>query len=140
MSEAYDQAVEQTRSAVASMGCAQLTTAEAVDSWAAGRPAVSIVFFNSLCGCAGASARPALALVLAEERMEVVTVFAGVDREATQRMRERFSAFPPSSPSFLLVRNGEGVELFERERIVGRQPADVARDLLERIRANLQED
>lgn len=134
MSEAYDEALERSRSAVASMGCVQLTTPEAVDSWFEGHSGFSIVFFNSLCGCVGASARPALAQVLEEESCEVVTVFAGVDREATQRMRERFS-FPPSSPSFLFVRDGVGLELFERERIVGRQPDDVARELLESVRS-----
>lgn len=130
----YDDLIAQTRSDVESLGCTQLETPEAVDAWKAGSSGLAIVFFNSLCGCAGASARPGLRIALESERPdELVTVFAGTDREATARMREIFSGFPPSSPSFLFVKDGEAVELFERERILGRQPADVGSDLVERI-------
>lgn len=130
----YDGMVSDARAQVESIGCTQLETPEAVDAWKEKTKGLSIVFFNSLCGCAGASARPGLRIALESERPdELVTVFAGTDREATERMRAIFSAFPPSSPSFLFVRDGEAVELFERERILGRQPADVGSDLVERI-------
>ena len=135
--DSYEERIADVRSQVIGLGCGELRTPEAVDAWIDTHSGLGIVFFNSMCGCAGASARPALKIALASEELDsLVTVFAGTDREATARMRERFSSFPPSSPSFLFVRDGGAVELFERERIVGRQPADVASDLIDRIRAN----
>lgn len=132
----YDDLVAETRAEVEAIGCRQLRTPDDVDAWIDGHEGLSIVFFNSLCGCTSASARPGLRIALAEEPFDVVTVFAGTDKEATARMRERFSEYPPSSPSFLLVKDGAALELFERERIKGRQPKDVAADLVARIRAH----
>jgi putative YphP/YqiW family bacilliredoxin len=133
--------ISKTREQIASIGCTQLTTPEAVDAWIDGQSGLSIVFFNSLCGCTSASARPGLSFALEAERPDsLVTVFAGVDREATQRMRERFLSFPPSSPSFLFVKDGHGVELYERERIIGRQPSDVGSAIAERIRFHRSSD
>ena len=130
----YESVVNGVREQVRGIGCEELTTPEAVDSWIDSQSGLGIVFFNSMCGCAGASARPGLEIALSSERPDsLVTVFAGTDHEATARMRERFSSFPPSSPSFLFVKDGVAVELFERERIIGRQPADVGSDVVERI-------
>lgn len=130
----YDDLVAETRAEVAAIGCRQLRTPEEVDAWLDSHEGLSVVFFNSLCGCTMASARPALKLALDAESFDVVTVFAGVDKEATERLRDRTAEFPPSSPSFLFVKDGAAVELFERESIKGRQPKDVAEELVERVR------
>ena len=47
------------------------------------------------------------------------TVFAGQDREATDRARSYFTGYAPSSPSIALFKDGELVE-----RAVGMMPKD----------------
>ena len=94
-----------------------------------------LVVVNSVCGCAAGMARPAIAMALESAREhktvpdKMITVFAGNDREATQRAREYFAGFRPSSPSIALMRDGEVVKMIERWQIEGRQPHDIAADL-----------
>ena len=60
----------------------------------------------------------------------VVTVFAGVDLEATARARQYFSDYAPSSPSLALFSDGEVVHFVHRHQIEGRGPQDIAKDLV----------
>ena len=60
----------------------------------------------------------------------MITVFAGNDREATQRAREYFVGFRPSSPSIALMKDGQVVKMFERWQIEGRQAHDIASELV----------
>ena len=46
-----------------------------------------------------------------------VTVFAGVDIEATKKAREYLLPYPPSSPSIALFKDGELVHMIERHVI-----------------------
>jgi putative YphP/YqiW family bacilliredoxin len=91
----------------------------------------TLVVVNSVCGCAARNARPAVAMALQHERLpsRTATVFAGQDVEATARAREFFHGYPPSSPSFALVRDGEVVYMMERHRIEGRDADQIAADL-----------
>jgi putative YphP/YqiW family bacilliredoxin len=86
---------------------------------------------NSVCGCAAAKARPGIAMALqhAHRPDQVATVFAGADIEATDRAREYFSGFPPSSPSIGLLRDGKLLYMIERRDIETR-PAEAIADLL----------
>jgi putative YphP/YqiW family bacilliredoxin len=59
----------------------------------------------------------------------MITVFAGNDRDATQRARDYFTGYRPSSPSIALIRDGEVVKMFERYQIEGRQAHDIAAEL-----------
>ena len=59
----------------------------------------------------------------------MVTVFAGQDKEATERAREYFSEYPPSSPAFAFFKDGEIKAMIPRHRIEGRTKAEVAEDL-----------
>lgn len=81
------------------------------------------VFFviNSVCGCAAGSARPAAILATENEKQPNVlaTVFAGVDREAVDRLRKYCLPFPPSSPSMALFKDGKLVHFIERHHIEG---------------------
>ena len=128
--DAYQELIDDTRSHVEEIGCTQLRSVDDVDAWLDDQSGRAIVFFNSMCGCAGASARPGLELAKDRLEAELVTLFAGIDREATARMRERTADFPPSSPAFLVFKDGSPVGLFERERILGQDPRDVADQLV----------
>ena len=81
---------------------------------------------NSVCGCAAANARPGVRMSLANDKTpaQLITVFAGVDKEATAEARGLMVPFPPSSPSIALFNDGELVHMLERHHIEGR-PADI---------------
>jgi len=81
---------------------------------------------NSVCGCAAANARPGARMSLQNTNKpdNLVTVFAGVDREAVDAARTAMVPFPPSSPSMALFKDGELVHMLERHHIEGR-PADM---------------
>ena len=61
----------------------------------------TLVVVNSICGCAAANARPGVIKSLSNEKTpdQLATVFAGVDKEATDAARSKMIPFPPSSPS-----------------------------------------
>lgn len=92
----------------------------------------TLVVVNSVCGCAAANARPAVRMSLGQDKTpdRLYTVFAGVDREATDAARARMIPFPPSSPSIALFKDGELVHMIERHHIEGR-PADMIADNLQ---------
>lgn len=92
----------------------------------------TLVFINSICGCAAGSARPGVVRSLNFENRpdQLATVFAGVDNEATQKAREFMAPFPPSSPSIALFRDGELVHMVERHQIEGKAPNMIATDLV----------
>lgn len=106
------------RDELARLGFEALQTPEAVDE-AAARPGTTLIVVNSVCGCAAGKARPGIALSLrAGARPEHLgTVFAGGDLEATQRARELFAPYPPSSPSIALLKDGKLVYMMERREI-----------------------
>lgn len=119
------------RGEMVQMGARELTTVTEVDETLGDQRGTTLVFINSVCGCAAGNARPALRLALAHpvKPQEVVTVFAGQDLEATARARQYFSEYAPSSPSVALVRDGEVVHFVHRHQIEGRSPHDVAANL-----------
>jgi putative YphP/YqiW family bacilliredoxin len=91
-----------------------------------------LMVINSVCGCAAGNARPGLKIALegSEHKPDkLVTVFAGQDKEATQRAREYFSEYPPSSPAFAYFVDGEIKAMIPRHRIEGRSREEVAQDL-----------
>jgi putative YphP/YqiW family bacilliredoxin len=105
-----------------SVGFQQLHTDEEVDQFMANQKGTALVVINSVCGCAAGTCRPGakLSLEMSEVKPnQLVTVFAGVDTEATQRMRE-YIPLPPSSPSIALFKDGELVHFVERHHIEGR--------------------
>lgn len=122
--------IQPMRDEVTSIGVRELLTAQDVDEHLAGEGTI-MVFVNSVCGCAAGAARPGLRLALQSEIRpdKVVSVFAGQDRAATARAREYFPGYPPSSPSFALLRNGKLVQMIERHHIEGRTPQMIADDL-----------
>ncbi|UOY93922.1 BrxA/BrxB family bacilliredoxin [Ectobacillus sp. JY-23] len=122
--------VQQARQEIAAAGYTQLTTPEEVDD-AFKRPGVTLVMINSVCGCAGGVARPAAAHSVHYDKRpdHFVTVFAGQDKEATQHAREYFEGYPPSSPSFALLKDGKILTMVERHEIEGHSPMQVVEKL-----------
>ena len=92
----------------------------------------TLVVVNSVCGCAAANARPAVAMSLNASTVpdRAVTVFAGQDLEATARMREHLAGIPPSSPFMALLKDGDPVYIIERRHIEGRSASAIAADLV----------
>lgn len=130
----YDERmVAPMRQELTRIGFQELRTPEQVDSALKDAPGTTLVVVNSICGCAARNARPAVTMALkAEAKPEkLATVFAGQDVEATQRAREYFTGYPPSSPSIGLLRDGQLVYMMERWQIEGRPAQDIAEDLVE---------
>jgi putative YphP/YqiW family bacilliredoxin len=90
-----------------------------------------LLMINSVCGCAAANARPAvIASAKSEKRPDkMVTVFAGVDKNAVDKAREYTFPFPPSSPSIALFKDGKLVHFIERHQIEGRPAQLIANNL-----------
>ncbi len=107
-------------------GFRALTTPEEVDEVLGAKEGTVLLVINSVCGCAAANARPGALQSLQHDKKPdtLVTVFAGVDREATARAREYLVPYPPSSPSIALFKDGKLVHFLERHHIEGR-PAEV---------------
>ena len=91
----------------------------------------SVIMVNSVCGCAAANARPGIIMSLNNEKTpkNLYTVFAGVDRDATNSARELMFPFPPSSPCIALFKNGELVHMLERHHIEGREAGLISENL-----------
>lgn len=116
------------RAEVKAMGLIEATTPAEVEAVLA-KPGPTLVYVNSVCGCAAGGARPGLTKALAESARkpaQCLTVFAGVDREATQAARAHFAEYPPSSPSAALLKDGEVVWMLHRHQIEGRHPQQIA--------------
>lgn len=91
------------------------------------RNGTTLVMINSICGCAGGVARPAAANAIHYDKRpdHLVTIFAGQDREATEKARTYFEGYPPSSPSFAFLKDGKIVTMIERHDIEGFTAMDV---------------
>ena len=127
----YDpQLVQPFRDELTSLGVEPLLTADAVDE-AVRKPGTTLVFVNSVCGCAAGSARPGFRLSLMNEKKpdHMVTVFAGMEQEATARAREYFAPYRPSSPQIALLKDGQLLKMIQRQDIEGKQPEDLAKTL-----------
>ena len=111
-------------------GVQELRTAADVDR-AAAQPGTTMIVVNSVCGCAAGRMRPAVraALQHASKPDHIYTVFAGQDRDATDRARSYFTGYPPSSPSIGILRDGKLVYMMQRSQIETREAPAIASDL-----------
>jgi putative YphP/YqiW family bacilliredoxin len=112
--------VRQARQEIVAAGYNELKTPEEVEA-ALTKKGTTLVMINSVCGCAGGVARPAAAHALHYDKRpdQLVTVFAGQDKEATEKARSYFTGFPPSSPSFALLKDGKICTMVQRHDIEG---------------------
>lgn len=122
--------VRQAREEIVSAGYEELKSPEEVND-ALSKKGTTLVMINSVCGCAGGVARPAAAHALHYDKRpdHLVTVFAGQDKEATEKARSYFTGFPPSSPSFALLKDGKICTMIERHQIEGNDPMTVVTKL-----------
>lgn len=113
------------------LGIKELTTAEEVEAFFTESSDSALVVINSVCGCSAGAARPALKLALqsGKQPARLVSVFAGQDTEATAKMREYITGFPPSSPMFALFVENKPAFAVERHQIEQRGPEEIAADL-----------
>lgn len=123
--------VQPMRQELTRLGFEELKTPAEVDA-AMARAGTQLVVVNSVCGCAAGKARPGVALALTQDARpeHLVTVFAGMEIEATDRARSYFAPYPPSSPQIALFRDGKLVHMLERRNIEGRMAEEIARDLV----------
>jgi len=119
------------RGEMTEMGARELRTSAAVDDVVKNSSGVVMMVVNSVCGCAAGKARPGIAKALQHQnRPDVVaTVFAGADIEATDRARQYFTGYAPSSPSIGLLRDGKLVYMMERSQIETRNAEMIADEL-----------
>jgi|TARA_B110000046_G_scaffold32083_1_gene34239 putative YphP/YqiW family bacilliredoxin len=122
--------VKPMREDLTKVGFTELFNADEVNNTLS-KPGTTLVVVNSVCGCAAANARPAAAMSIQNDKKpdHIVTVFAGVDREAVDAARAHMIPFPPSSPCMALFKDGELVHMLERHHIEGR-PAEMIADNL----------
>ena len=113
------------------LGIQELRTPAEVDRAVANQPGTTMVVVNSICGCAAGRMRPAVraALQHSSRPEKLFSVFAGQDKEATDRARSYFAGYPPSSPSIALLRDGKVVHMMQRSDIEHREAADIANEL-----------
>ncbi len=113
--------VEPMENDLVSHGFKALRTSVDVDT-EIGKEGTTLVMVNSVCGCAAGSARPGAVISLENEKVpqNLVTVFAGVDREAVEQARNYMLPYPPSSPCIALFKDGKLVHMVERHHIEGR--------------------
>lgn len=122
--------VKPMRAELTDAGFQDLYSAETVEQ-AISQTGTTLVVVNSVCGCAARNARPGAKMSLdnAKKPSNLVTVFAGVDKEAVDKAREHMFPFPPSSPCMALFKNGELVHMLERHHIEGRPAELIAENL-----------
>ncbi|MCB0322218.1 MAG: BrxA/BrxB family bacilliredoxin [Bdellovibrionales bacterium] len=123
--------VQPMREELTRLGIQELTTAASVDEVLGDATGTVLVVVNSVCGCAAGAARPGVALALqhSSRPQKLTTVFAGQDKEATERARSYFVGYPPSSPSVALLKDGEVVHMVHRHDIEGKSPEQIAAQL-----------
>jgi putative YphP/YqiW family bacilliredoxin len=126
-----EQLVAPMRSELTNSGFRELKTPAEVDAVMSEQEGTTLVIVNSVCGCAAGSARPGVVHALQNPTLpdRMVTVFAGMDVEATKKAREYMLPYPPSSPSIALFKDGKLVHMIERHHIEGRPAVMIAENL-----------
>lgn len=121
------------------LGARELRTPEEVDAFLDNaRTGTAMIVVNSVCGCSAGSMRPGLiqALEQGPRPQAFGCVFAGADVEATERARQLFRPYPPSSPAIALFRDGKLVFMLERHQIQGKPPEAISGALTRALAAN----
>ena len=122
--------VKPMREDLTSVGFIELTTSKDVTTRVS-KNNTAVLIVNSVCGCAAANARPGIKQSLNNDKKpeQLLTVFAGVDKEATDSARNLMIPFPPSSPCIAIFKDGELVHMLERHHIEGRSSEIISKNL-----------
>lgn len=123
--------VQPFRDEATSIGMKEIRSADEIAAELSA-PGTTLMFVNSVCGCAAGGARPALKLALTHGKKpdRAITALAGNDREAVAKAREFFVGFAPSSPQMAILKDGKLVWMMERWQIEGRPPEAIAQDIV----------
>jgi len=125
--------IKPLREEVTNTGVKELLTPQDVDN-ALNQSGTTLIFVNSVCGCAASIARPAVNMMMQDKSGKkpdhVFSVFAGQDLDATARLRMLIPDVPPSSPCFAFFQDKELVGFIPKNRIEARDPQSLANDLL----------
>ena len=130
----YDpQLVQPMREELTRVGVKEMRTAAEVDETLQNAKGTTLVVVNSVCGCAAGGARPGVTMALQNPKKpeNLTTVFAGQDKEATDKARSYFPQYPPSSPAVALLKEGKLVFILQRRDIEGHAPQEIAEKLKE---------
>ena len=140
MSNYPEEMVAPMRAELSVAGFSHLYTPQQVDA-ALTKPGLTLLMINSVCGCAAAGARPGVreALQRGLHFDNLVTVFAGMEKEATHQAREYFEGAAPSSPQVALLKDGHLQTLLQRQAFLDRTPQQIA-DELERAYGEARKD
>lgn len=128
MSNYPEHMVAPMRDELVQAGFQQLLTPAQVDQ-ALQQPGTTLLVVNSVCGCAAAGARPGVTEALRTQGLKfdhLVTVFAGMEKEATAQAREYFEGAMPTSPQAAIFKDGQLVHLMQRSDFLGHAPEEIA--------------
>lgn len=119
------------------VGFTELLTTEDVDTLMQKKDGTVLVVVNSVCGCAAGNARPGVKMAVNNSKTpdHLTTVFAGVDKEATNQARSYMMPFPPSSPCIALFKDGKLVHMLERHHIEGASAQMISENLIQAFNA-----
>ena len=114
------------------IGVTPLKTAKTAETFLKDKNGTAMVLINSVCGCAAGAARPGVGMALQNKKIpdRLATVFAGVDSEATEKVRSFLPEVPPSSPSVALFKDGQMVHFIPRSEIEGFSYEQIAEKLI----------
>ncbi len=129
-----EELVTPMRAELTTEGFTEFKAPEEVEEHLNQHKGTTLMVINSVCGCAAGAARPGVLLALDRTDKKpdhLTTVFAGVDKEATERAREFTAPYPPSSPSIALFKDGDLIHFVERHHIEGRNAEMIADHLVE---------
>jgi len=130
MSNYPEEMVAPMRAELSEVGFSHLYSPKEVDE-VLNRPGLTLLMINSVCGCAAAGARPGVreALRRGLHFDNLVTVFAGMEKEATAHARDYFEGAAPSSPQVALLKDGHLQTLLQRQAFLDRSPEQIADEL-----------
>lgn len=116
------------RAELTNIGFKELKTPEEVSNALENNKGTALVVVNSVCGCAAGSARPGVSAALKHTKTpdHLLTVFAGMEKEAVDKARNYMLPYPPSSPSIAIFKDGSLVHMIERHHIEGRSAQMIA--------------
>jgi len=111
-------------------GVIEARSSDEVDA-ALAKPGTTMLVVNSICGCAAGKMRPGVRLALqhATKPDQTISVFAGQDRDATERARSYFQGHPPTSPAIAILRDGQLIYLMQRSAIETSTAPAIAQEL-----------
>lgn len=126
-----EELVKPMKEDLTSVGFKELTNAASVEEALNNNEGTTFLVINSVCGCAAGNARPGVKMALENEKLpdNMVTVFAGVDKEAVDKAREFTVPYPPSSPSMAMFKEGKLVHFIERHQIEGNDAQTIGEHL-----------